>query len=147
MVSRWIETDTLTQGTEMNVHSMDLRRRILNHALFHSIRETARTFQVSPDTVYRLKKLFHDTGDIVPRPVRVNPVRAVSPEGELYLQALLLEQVDLTLEELCRRYEDTYGVRVGLTTMHNTLKRLKLTYKKKPGTTRSGTVTKLATKN
>jgi transposase len=130
MASLFVETGTLNQETEMNVHSIGLRRRILNHALFHSIRETARIFQVSPDTVYRLKKLFHDTGDIVPRLVQARPVRAVSPEGELYLKVLLLEKVDWTLEELCSRYEEAYGVRVGLTTMHNTLKRLKLTYKK-----------------
>jgi len=115
----------------MNVHSKDLRQRILNYALTHSIRRTARIFQVSPDTVYRLKKLFYETGDIVPHSPHASPARAVSPEGELYLQVLLVEDVDLTLEELCERYEKAYGVRVGITTMHNTLKRLNLTYKKK----------------
>jgi len=115
----------------MNAHSKDLRQRILNYALTHSVRHTARIFQVSPDTVYRLKKLYYETGDIVPHSPQVVPARAVSPEGELYLQVLLLEDVDLTLEELCERYEKAYGVRVGITTMHNTLKRLNLTYKKK----------------
>jgi transposase-like protein len=52
--------------TDMNAHSKDLRQRILNHALTHSIRQTARLFQVSPDTVYRLKKLYYKTGDITP---------------------------------------------------------------------------------
>jgi transposase len=48
----------------MNAHSKDLRQRILNHALTHSIRETARIFHVSPNMVYRLKKLFCETGGI-----------------------------------------------------------------------------------
>jgi len=39
--------------------------------------------------------------------------------------------VDLTLEELCEFYEQAYGVRVGVATMHLTLKRMGLTYKKK----------------
>jgi len=115
----------------MNAHSNDLRQRILNYSLNHSVRKTARTFQVSPDTVHRLKKLFYSTSSIIPLPPqRVYP-HAVSPEGELFIQALLLDEVDLTLEELCTRYENTYGVRVGLTTMHHTLKRLKISYKKK----------------
>lgn len=55
----------------------------------------------------------------------------ITPEGELYLQLLLAEEVDLTLEELCNRYEEAYGVRVSLGTLYNTLKRLNITRKKK----------------
>ena len=115
----------------MSVLSQDLRQRILNYALIHPIRQTARLFQVSPDTVYRLKKLYYETDGIAPRTAQVVHAHAVSPEGELYLQALLLDDVDLTLGELCDRYEETYGVRVGTTTMHETLKRLNDSYKKK----------------
>jgi transposase len=114
----------------MNALSLDLRKRLLNHALNHSIRHTAQVFQVSPNTVYQLKKLYHETGSIAPRPGPTTHARAVSPEGELYLQVLLVEDVDLTLDQLCARYEETYGVRVGRTTMHHTLKRLKITRKK-----------------
>ena len=53
------------------------------------------------------------------------------PEGELYLKSLLLDEVDLTLERLCELYQEAYGVRIGVTTMHFTLKRMGLTYKKK----------------
>ncbi len=35
------------------------------------------------------------------------------------------------LERLCELYGQAYGVRVGVTTMHFTLKRMGLTYKKK----------------
>jgi transposase len=115
----------------MSVLSQDLRQRILNYALTHSVRQTARLFQVSPDTVYRLKKLYYETGGVSPRTAHVAHAHAVSPEGDLYLQTLLLDDVDLTLDELCGRYEDVYGVRVGTTTMHETIKRLKYSYKKK----------------
>lgn len=131
----------------MNAHSLDLRQRLLNHALNHSIRHTARVFQVSPDTVYRLKKLYFETGNLAPRPAPTTHAHAVSGEGELYLQILLLEEVDLTLDELCTRYEKTYGVRVGITTMHNTLKRLNLTRKKRPSTIRSAAAMTPVTKN
>lgn len=115
----------------MSVLSKDLRQRILNYALTHPVRQTARIFQVSPDTVHRLKKLYYETGGVVPRPSRAVHAHAVSPEGELYLQTLLLDDVDLTLGQLCDRYEEAYGVRVGTTTMHETLKRLNYSYKKK----------------
>ena len=115
----------------MNALSKDLRQRIFNYALNHSVRKTARTFHVSPNTVHLLKKLFYETGGIEPRSCKAVHAHAVSPEGELYLQALLLEEADLTLERLCELYGQAYGVRVGVTTMHFTLKRMGLSYKKK----------------
>ena len=115
----------------MSALSKDLRQKILNHALSHSVRKTARRFQVSPNTVHLLKKLFYETGGIAPRASKAVHAHAVSPEGELYLQALLLEEVDATLERLCELYQQAYGVRVGQSTMHLTLKRMGLSYKKK----------------
>lgn len=115
----------------MNALSKDLRQKILNYALSHSVRKTARRFQVSPNTVHLLKKLFYETGGIEPRPRNAVHAHAVSPEGELYLKTLILEEVDLTLERLCELYGQAYGVRVGVTTMHLTLKRMGLSYKKK----------------
>ena len=115
----------------MNALSKDLRQRILNYALNHSVRQTARAFHVSPNTVQQLKKLFYETGGMDPRPSKPVHAHAVSPEGELYLKALLLEEVDLTLERLCELYWQAYGVRVGVATMHLTLKRMGLSYKKK----------------
>jgi transposase len=114
----------------MNALSIDLRKRILNYALLHPVRPTAELFQVSPDTVHRLKQLYYATGDVAPRPARAVHAHSVSPQGELYLQLLLSEAVDLTLGELCDRYEQAYGVRVGVSTMHGTLKRMGYSRKK-----------------
>ena len=47
------------------------------------------------------------------------------------MKTLILEEVDLTLERLCELYGQAYGVRVGVATMHLTLKRMGLSYKKK----------------
>ena len=115
----------------MNALSKDLRQRILNYALVNPVRETARIFQVSPNTVHLLKALWYETGGIEPRACGAVHAHAVSPEGELFLRTLLLEDVDLTLEELCEFYAQAYGARVGVATMHLTLKRMGLTYKKK----------------
>ena len=45
----------------MNALSKDLRQRILNHALTHSVCQTARAFRVSPNTVHLLKKFYAET--------------------------------------------------------------------------------------
>ncbi len=130
----------------MNALSIDLRQRILNYAQTHSIRQTADVFQVSPDTVYRLKKLHNETGGIEPKPCKAKHWKAVSEEGEMYLKAYLLEHKDLTLEQLCDHYQLVYGVRVGTTTMHNVLKRIGFTRKKKPSTTPRSTATRISLK-
>ena len=114
----------------MKAYSLDLRMRMFSYALTHSVRKTAALFRVSPNTVHVLKKLFIETGQLAPKPSHAGRPRAISAEGELYLQALLREEVDLTLEALRERYADTYGVTVSVGTMFNTLRRLRITRKK-----------------
>lgn len=130
----------------MNALSLDLRQRILNYAQTHSIRQTAEVFQVSPDTVYRLKKLYKETGGVEPKPCKAKHWKAVSEEGEMYLKAYVLEHKDPTLEHLCENYQSVYGVQVGMTTMHNALKRIGITRKKKASTTPTSTETRTSPK-
>jgi len=115
----------------MKPYSYDLRIRIYNYSLTHSIRETARIFSVSPNTVYLLNQLFIETGSLKPRDCPSEHPHLITPEGKIYLQLLLSEEVDLTLEELRNRYEEAYGIRVSIGTMYNTLERLNITRKKK----------------
>jgi len=115
----------------MKPYSQDLRIRIFSYSITHTVRETAAVFRVSPNTVQELRKLFIETGHLEPRPAGAVRPRAVSAEGELLLQVLLRQEVDLTLEELRERYAATYGVTVSLGAMHATLKRLGITRKKK----------------
>ena len=115
----------------MNVYSNDLRQRIFNYSLNNSIRKTAKVFNVSITMVMGLKKLFEETGSLTPRESKRKASRLISDEGELYLQALLLKEPDLTLEEIIDNYEEVYNIRVSIGTMFNTLKKLKITRKKK----------------
>jgi transposase len=115
----------------MAAHSMDFRIRLFNYSLAHSIRQTAAVFRVSPTTVHRLQKLFYETGQLSPKPSHAGRPRVVSEEGELFLQAVLVEEADLTLNELRDRYATAYGVHVSLGAMHDTLQRLGLSRKKK----------------
>jgi len=133
----WQEPEPLLihEESAMNAHPLELRRRIFNYNLSHSVRNTAKIFGVSPDTVQRLKQLFIETGDLAPRPCHAEHAHAVSPEGELYVQALLVEQPDLSLAALGEAYERAYGVAVGTTTLHHLLQRLGFSRKKKHSTT------------
>ena len=93
----------------MTTLSIDLRQRVLSYGLAHPVRKTAELFQVSPNTVYLLKKLFYETGGVAPRQrsTAPGPGRLISPEGGLWLQALLAETPDLSLAGLCRRFRST----------------------------------------
>jgi len=90
-------TPYLLRVIAMNALSIDLRQRILNYSLAHPIRQTAEVFQVSPDTVHRLKKLYYETGGVEPRPCQAEHWKAISEEAELYLKAHVMENPDLTL--------------------------------------------------
>jgi transposase len=108
---------------------------MFSYSLTHSVRNTAAVFQVSPNTVYLLRKRFIETGQLAPKPSHAGRPRVISAEGELFLQVLLREEIDLSLEELRERDAATYGVSVSLGAMHNTLQRLGITRKKSPPTT------------
>jgi len=115
----------------MKPYSYDLRKRVLNHSLNNPVSETAHLFDVSVNTVYLLKRLFLETGDVKPRPSSREYPHLISPEGELYLHVLIIDKPDITLEELRYEYQQAYGVNVSMGTMFNALKDLRFSYKKK----------------
>lgn len=71
-----------------------------------------------------------ETPPIVLRPAGPARPHAVSAEGEWFMQALLRQEVDLTLEQLRHHYADVYGITVSLGALHAALKRLDITRKK-----------------
>ena len=76
----------------MKPYSSDLRTRIFNYALSHAIRETAKIFQVSPNTVYLLKKLVHETGSLESHVNLDERPRLITAAGERYLSLLLSKE-------------------------------------------------------
>lgn len=111
--------------------SEDLKSRILTHSMNFSIRKTAKTFRVSPNTVFLIKKSFIETGEIDVKKPKKERTRLISPEGELFLAATIAKEPDLTLEELCDIYYQAYQIKVSIGTMFNAIAKLNITYKKK----------------
>lgn len=114
----------------MNAYSLDLRERIFSYSICHTIKETAEQFRVSSSTVYLLKKRFYETGCLSPKVRQYKATRLMTVEGQLYIQSLLAEQSDLTLEKLRDEYEAAYGIRVSIGTMYNTVQEMGFSYKK-----------------
>jgi len=115
----------------MKAYSYDLRARVYNFSLTHTIRETAEIFNVSPSTVHLFRKQFAESGSLNPRAPLYDRPYLITPAGETFLQLLLAQEVDLTLEEIRYRYESVFGILVSMGTMYNTLERLNFSRKKK----------------
>ena len=73
---------------------------------------------------------IRETGAVKPKVYRRGMKPKVDKAGEDYLQGVLLQVPELTLRELCVRYEEHVGLPVSTSTMDRTLRRLHLTRKK-----------------
>ena len=111
--------------------SLDLRRRIVEAvAAGSSIRAAARRFAVSASAAIKLMQRVRTTGS--PAPERYGGYRR--PVLEPYradLERLVALEPDLTLVELQDRLRRGHQITIGLSTLHNTLRRLGLRHKKR----------------
>jgi transposase len=111
---------------------MDLRQRIVRAVeAGSSIRAAARRFAVSASAAIKLMRRVRATGS--PEPDRYGGHRR--PLLEPYATELrgLIEAIpDITLAELQAELKRCFGIVAGLTTIHNTLRRLGLRHKKSP---------------
>ena len=110
-------------------YSMDLRERVLNDCdAGMSSEDTARKYNVSISVVYSWRKLRRETGSYAPKKYK----RGQKPKLEPYEQEvrqLVADYPDATLEALHAKLPNKDDVTV--VTLHNFLKRLKITWKKK----------------
>jgi transposase len=113
----------------MRPYSMDLRERVAAAVDHHegSQRQIARIFRVSLSFVVRLLQRRRDAGTLEPKPHGGSPPPALGSDDRQRLDGLLAERPDATLEQLKERG----GFRCSLTTLWRTLRRRRLTHKKK----------------
>ena len=109
----------------MRAYSQDLRDRVFaDRDGGEPTAAVARRYRVSPAWVRRLMQRRRETGETAPRPKPPRPTK-LSPHRDR-LRALVEEKPDRTLAEL----RTLLGVRCALSTVHNELRRLRLSFKK-----------------
>jgi transposase len=110
--------------------SLDLRQRIVRAVDGgSSIREAARRFAVSPSAAIKLMQRVGRTGSAAPARYGGHRRPLLAPY-ETDLRGLIEASPDITLAELQAELERRFGIVAGLTTIHNTLRRLGLRHKK-----------------
>src|SRR5436853_4696724 len=115
----------------MKAYSEDLRDRIVQAVdAGMNKSETARLFGVSLNSVKRFVKLKQATGQLSPKP-RVGKKASISGDKVENLREQIKQTPDATLAERAEQWEQTQGVKLSRSTFSRTLKRLKITYKKK----------------
>jgi transposase len=112
--------------------SMDLRLRIVRAVeRGSSIRDAARRFAVSPSAAIKLMQRVRATGSAAPARYGGHRRPVLQPH-ETDLRRLVEATPDLTLAELQSELRRHCGVRAGLSTIHNALRRIGLRHKKSP---------------
>ena len=111
----------------MAAYSLDLRKRVLRAWDSGMDAESvAAKYEVSRAWVHRLVQRRRETGSIEPRKQTKFRGRALSPQQEERLSALMLARPDATLAELREALPTT----AALTTLWRTIGRLGFTVKK-----------------
>lgn len=122
-------------------YSLDLRRKILDAYLNEegSMRKIAERFGVSLWFVYNLLKRYRKENTIEPRKHKSGNHPKVLPKHVPFLKKLIEKENDLTLREICSRFEEEFSIIVSVSSMNESLKRLGISRKKKPSTTPKNT--------
>lgn len=113
----------------MKPTSLDLRQRVVAARLEdgQSMGHIAERFRIPKGTVQNILERYRDAGTVAPAPQNAGRKRALSPEHMKKLEEQVLKCPDATLERL----RDDCGLSVSIVTVHNSLKRLGFTLKKR----------------
>src|SRR5690349_23644564 len=108
----------------MKAYALDVREKVLRAVDQGSSREEiVKLLGVCRATIKRYLKQRRDTGNVAPKAIPGRPPKKLGP-----LQAELVAQLqahdDGGLEEQCRLWEESHGVKVSTTTMSRAIKRV-----------------------
>lgn len=117
----------------MRPHSADLRLRIVTHYERGegSIRQLAKRFRVSQDSVRCLIKQYRASGSIASKPYAGGPQPTLQTTHHEVLRDLVEADNDATLAQLAQRLATQTGTQVSGSTISRTLSKLGITRKKK----------------
>jgi len=115
----------------MKAYSIDLRKRVL--AAYdsgkYSLNHIAEQFQVTTRWIQKLRQQRKQEGSISPRPPNKGRKPVFQGKNLRKLEQFIEAHPDATLEETKQHFLGV--VECSIVTIHNTLKRLELRYKKK----------------
>jgi len=114
-------------------YSSDLRLKIIEEIQEEKYTKTeiAKQFRVSRSFVYTLWSRFKKTGSYEAKPRGNTRPPKVDATGEDHIREWLSNEPNLTLNDLCERYNEHFNILMGKSSMDRALKRMKITYKKK----------------
>ena len=115
----------------MKAYSIDVREKVLRAVdRGYPREEIVKLLGVSRATIKRYLKQRRETGSVAPKAIPGRTPKKLGP-----LQAELVAQLqvhdDLGLEEQCRLWEQSHGVRVSTSTMSRAIQRVGWTRKKR----------------
>ena len=114
-------------------YSIDIRKRVIDAIKEgeQSKPEIAKRFSVSYHFVRSLWFHYQETGSVEPKQVGGYTLPKVDKAGEKQLKIWLDEKPDLTLIELCDKYDQHFKVKMGKSSMDRALNRAGISVKKK----------------
>jgi transposase len=120
----------------MKPYSNDLRRRIVEayENNEYSQQQMAELFGVSPATVRNLVHRQRETGTTDAWPHAGGKKPSLNEKARRTVEALIKQQHDATLAEVCQRVERKHKKKISLATMSRWLQRLGLPRKKSRST-------------
>ena len=123
----------------MQAYSVDLRQRIVDalEDMGATIDSVAQRFCVSSASVKRYKRQLQESGTLAAKPWPGRAPKATAHQEE-HLKELVASRSDWTLQTLCGTWNEQTGARVSISVMARTLERLRITYKKRVGSPKSG---------
>ena len=112
--------------------SVDLRQRIISsyEAKEGSQRQLAKRFKVSLSFVRDLMRHHRETGQIEPKSHGGGAVAKLDVAALSIVKALVDDQPDALLKELCERLTEKTKIQVSLSTMQRAVQKLGLSFKK-----------------
>lgn len=116
-------------------YSLDIRQKILDafETGEYTAEEIAEIFKVHRSYPYKLQKQLYETKTLSPLPHGGGQESKLKTEHLEMVKEISKEHPDATLEQLCEQIKNKTGIIISAPTMSRTLKKLKLSLKKRPG--------------
>ena len=114
-------------------YSSDFRKKVIEEIQegTYSKLEIARRFRISSSFIYNVWSRYEMTGSYEAKPMGNTTSPKVDETGSDHIKEWLANEPDLTLNALCDKYAEHFGITMGKSSMDRALKRVNITYKKK----------------